>query len=222
MCVFGRLFTKKQCWVPTWRGWVLVIVVLGALFLGAIHQVYPFLAPTERVEAELLIIEGWLPDSSFIDAIQEYKSHNYQSFVTTGGSVYVGFDLATYKTQARLGAAILQKHGIKASEIFEVPAPDVIRDRTYACAVAVRDWLTASNQKFQSANLFSLGPHSRRSWLLYQKALGDDFKVGIIAGRDRDYDATRWWASSSGVRVVLSELNAYIYARLFFHPDRMK
>jgi len=47
-------------------------------------------------------------------------------------------------------------------------------------------------------------------------------EIGVIAVPDRDYDAKRWWSSSEGVRDVIDELVAYVYARLIFRPARQE
>ncbi|MGA2556129.1 MAG: hypothetical protein ABSG04_07630, partial [Verrucomicrobiota bacterium] len=63
--------------------------------------------------------------------------------------------------------------------------------------------------------------HARRSRLLFQKACGDDTKVGVIALDDVGYDPTHWWRTSEGVREVVGEGIAYLYARIVFHPSRV-
>jgi hypothetical protein len=40
--------------------------------------------------------------------------------------------------------------------------------------------------------------------------------VGIIAVPNPDYDAQRWWRYSEGLKDVISESFAYLYARFFF------
>ncbi len=61
--------------------------------------------------------------------------------------------------------------------------------------------------------------HARRTCLLFQKALGHDVAVGVIAVTNPDYDASHWWRYSEGVKDVFAESVAYIYARLlFFYP----
>jgi hypothetical protein len=40
--------------------------------------------------------------------------------------------------------------------------------------------------------------------------------VGVIAAPDPEYDANKWWASSSGVRTLIGETIAYLYARFLF------
>jgi uncharacterized SAM-binding protein YcdF (DUF218 family) len=100
--------------------------------------------------------------------------------------------------------------------IIAIPAPPVIRDRTYASAVALKDWLKKAPFPIKGINLVSLGTHARRSRLLFEKALGSGITVGIIAIPDVRYDPQAWWKSSLGVRLTLDELIAYLYARFFF------
>jgi hypothetical protein len=71
-----------------------------------------------------------------------------------------------------------------------------------------------------SVDIVSIGPHARRSRLLYQKALGDKVKVGVIAIEDKRFDPDHWWQSSVGVRSVMGETIAYLYARFFFWPPQ--
>jgi hypothetical protein len=61
--------------------------------------------------------------------------------------------------------------------------------------------------------------HARRTRLLYQKAFGKKVAVGIIAVSNPDYNPTQWWRYSDGVREVIGESIAYIYARFFFYPS---
>jgi hypothetical protein len=89
-------------------------------------------------------------------------------------------------------------------------------DRTYASALALKNWLGSHGVVETNLNVISLGPHSRRSRLLFEKALGKDYKVGIIAIENQEYDAKQWWASSAGVRSMLDEIIAYLYTRLSF------
>ena len=56
--------------------------------------------------------------------------------------------------------------------------------------------------------------------MLFKEAMGEEIPVGIIACENREYDPKRWWKTSSGVRTVLDETIAYIYAKLLFNPER--
>jgi hypothetical protein len=63
-------------------------------------------------------------------------------------------------------------------------------------------------------DVITLGPHARRSRLLYQKAFGNAVSLGVISLADPAYDSRYWWRSSEGVREVWGEAVAYLYARL--------
>jgi hypothetical protein len=51
---------------------------------------------------------------------------------------------------------------------------------------------------------------------MYEKVFGDKVRIGIIAMPDRLYNPAHWWRTSEGVRDVLGETIAYLYARLLF------
>ena len=71
----------------------------------------------------------------------------------------------------------------------------------------------------RSINVVTEDVHARRTCLLFQKALGHNVAVGVIAVTNPDYDASHWWRYSEGVKAVFAESVAYIYARLlFFYP----
>ena len=68
-----------------------------------------------------------------------------------------------------------------------------------------------------SIDVVSSGVHARRTWLLFEKAF-PSVDVGIISITPNSYDTSRWWLFSEGVRSVISESIAYIYARFIFSP----
>ena len=70
-----------------------------------------------------------------------------------------------------------------------------------------------------SINVLTEGAHARRTRLLYQKAFDQNVTVGIIAVSNPDYNPKQWWRYSDGVREVIGESIAYIYAKFFFYPS---
>ena len=68
-------------------------------------------------------------------------------------------------------------------------------------------------------NLMTLGAHARRSRLLFEEAFDGKASVGIISITNREYDPRHWWKYSEGVREVIGESVAYVYARFFFHYE---
>lgn len=214
--LFYGLFQRHQCLLPTWRGLFLIVFVGAGFLLMAVLNVQPFLALTEPVPAQVLVVEGWVPDYVLEKAALEFNRGNYSKLFVTGGPLEKGGMFSGHKTHAELGAAILIGMGIGKNAIEAVPAPPVLRDRTYASALALKSWLHERNPGVTSLNLVSVGVHARRSHLLFQKAFDDGLRVGIIAVEDRNYSGERWWKFSAGVRAVMDELFAYIYALLVF------
>jgi uncharacterized SAM-binding protein YcdF (DUF218 family) len=198
-------------------------LVLAFLLLGMgaalFFQVQPFLAITDRVPADVMVVEGWLPRYAINAAVSEFKTGAYQRAYTTGGPVQGGdFCDFQYETAAQLGAARLSTAGLAKDVIQEVPCKIKDRDRTYSSAIALRDWLRARHLSLRSLNVVTVGVHARRTQLLYQMAFGNSVKVGIISVPDDDYPAARWWQYSDGVRSVIGETIAYLYAKLLFTP----
>ena len=104
------------------------------------------------------------------------------------------------------------------ASLHAVPAPKAVRDRTYSTALALKKSLLADGVSIAKVNLVSGATHTRRSRLLYEKAFGPGTRVGVIAVPEREFDPTRWWTTSPGVRHVTGEYIAYLYARLLFKP----
>lgn len=208
-----RLIHRQAKWTLTAQGWGVVITFAATLIIFTITHIHPFLAVTSPMKADILVVEGWLPDYALKQALTEFENGSYNKIVTTGGPLPTGYYLAEYKTFAELSAATLKALGLKKEKLVAVPAPEVIKDRTYASAVTFRQWLSNSNLNVQSINLYTLDVHTRRSWLIFEKVLAPKIKTGAIAARTRDYQPDKWWSSSAGVRSVISEVIAYIYAR---------
>ena len=92
------------------------------------------------------------------------------------------------------------------------------RDRTYRSAVALRNWFREHDMLVSGINVVTEDLHARRTRLLFQKAFGNEVHVGIIAVPHLDYPANQWWLYSEGVKDVVSESAAYVYARFLFWP----
>jgi hypothetical protein len=210
-----RLFKQKTCTVPTLVGWLLIFILICVAFCILINSVHPFLSLNKPIEAKVLV-EGWLPDYAVAMAMNEFKKSNYSKLITTGGPLEQGEYLSEYTTFAQLSAATFKKLGLDSNVIVAVPTPEVGKNRTYASACDVKRWIDTSKLSIHSINLVSQGAHSRRSWLLYQRAFGEKIKVGIICSPDKSYDAKKWWMSSKGFRAVTDEIIAYAYAKFIF------
>jgi len=211
-----KLIKRQEMWTITAQGWAIAIALIAYLIFFAITHVHSFLAVTYPIKsAKVLVVEGWLPDYAIEEALTEFKNGSYRQIISTGGILGKGSYLSAYNNFAEVSAATFIKLGLEAEKVVAVPTPFVVKDRSYASAAEFHRWLSNSNLQIESIKLFSINVHTRRSWLIFKKLLNPDIKVGIIAAKTQDYDPEKWWDSSQGVRTILDEGIAYIYARFF-------
>jgi DUF218 domain len=213
------ILRRKERWGLSWRGRLLVLSVVLVTAYVVFLNVHPFLAVTARVDTNILVVEGWINHYAIRKGADESKTGSYQRVFTTGGPENGnGGYTNDYQTSASAGEEVLKKFGIPDELVQMVPSRVIGRDRTYNSAVALRDWFREHNVPIHSINVLTEDAHARRTRLLYQEAFGKDVMVGIISVPNPDYDPRHWWRYSDGVREVIGESIAYIYARLFFYP----
>ena len=217
---FLGLLRRRQCLVPTLRGWLLLAFSFVVVALVGVLGIGPFLAVTDSVPGGVLVVEGWVPDYIAETAIAEFKQHHYDKLLVTGIPLQQGAPLSEYKNYAQLGAATLMKLGMSTNDVQAVPTGPTRRDRTYAMALSLKQWLREHDPACTKVNLITGGPHARRSRLMFQKALGNGVLVGVISVPADDYDERHWWHASQGVRGIIGESLAYAYARLLFYPPQ--
>lgn len=215
----GGLLQSRTLIVPTWRGWALLLVLTSFVVCVFGRSLCAFLSVQDSVPGGVLVVEGWVPAYAARQTLEEFRRQPYQGIYVTGepleeGNPYIGFG-----NYADFTAAKLQQAGAPPGSVHAVPAPFVGKDRTYTTALFLKKRLEAEGISLAKVNVVSIGPHARRSRLLYQMAFGSATRVGMIAIPDRDYDPDHWWKTSAGVRSVISEAIAYGYARLLFRPS---
>ena len=218
--IYWGLLCRRQCLVPTLRGWVLATLSVAALTFIGICELGPFLTVSDPVPGGMLVVEGWASDRVLEMAAAEFKRNHYAKLFVTGLPVEVGTFLSAYTNYAYVGVATLVKLGLSTNDLQAVPSAHIRRDRTYGMAVSLKKWLREHDLSPTKVNLITSGPHSRRSRMLFQKALGKGVAVGNLAIPASDYDERHWWNSSQGVRTMIGEVLAYGYARLLFYPPK--
>jgi uncharacterized SAM-binding protein YcdF (DUF218 family) len=214
------LLDRKERWSLSWRGRLILASALLLVAALVLKGVYPFLAITHRVNANILVVEGWIHEYAIRAAVKEFESKQYQRVFTTGGPVVgSGGYINDFYTSASVGADLLKRWGLPDERLQMVPSRVMDRDRTYGSAVALRNWFLEHNMPVSGIDVVTEDVHARRTRLLFQKAFGKDVQVGIIGVENVDYPANRWWHYSQGVKNVGSEFAAYLYARLLFFPS---
>jgi uncharacterized SAM-binding protein YcdF (DUF218 family) len=217
---FFGLLTRKERWGLSWRGWVVLTLLVSSSAILLLLNVQPFLAETDTVNSKVLVVEGWIHNHAIRAAVKEFRARSYQLVCTTGGPVEgtAGY-INDYQTSASVGADLLKANGVPAESLQMVPSRVMSRDRTYGAALALREWFHQHHMVVSSVNVLTEDVHARRTRLLFQEALGRNVKVGIIAVSNPGYDAKHWWLYSIGLKEVVSEGCAYLYAKILFHPS---
>ena len=115
-----------------------------------------------------------------------------------------------FNTTAEYSAFVLRHLGFTDS-LVSIPVLTSKISRTFSCASAFRKWYSDSDYKNKSVNVLSLGPHTRRTWMIYKKVLGKNTDVGIILVNSVNYDISNWWKSVAGIKATIHEMVSYIY-----------
>jgi uncharacterized SAM-binding protein YcdF (DUF218 family) len=211
------LARRRSVWLPTLWGWLVLCSLLAAMLVMAARNLYPFLAVNAPVGAQVLVIEGWIDRDGFDQALNAFRDRGYERVLITGAPFQAWSASEPYPNAAERGAAYLTSKGLPASKVSAVPGPAALTDRTFASAVAVRDWARRSGLELRAIDVFSQGAHARRSRLMFRLAFGSDVRVGVLAARSAGIDE-RWWRSARGAREVLDQAVALAWTTLFFRP----
>jgi hypothetical protein len=211
------LLARRERWGLTWRGRFTLLLLLLAAGVVFAKNIVGFLAVSASVPARHMVVEGWVSTATLRAAAAEFQSGGYETVYSLGGATgwdYQSTDLSD--TFASVAAARLAALGIPRDRIRLVPAPGVKLDRTFSSAVALKKHLLEAGPLPASLNIMTDGVHSRRTRLLFEKAFGEGMAIGVLSTPDQEFDAERWWTTSEGLKEVISETGAWLYARLFF------
>ncbi len=213
------LVRRRQAWLPTWPGWLLLAFVLAAAALFVATRIVGFLALQAPVAgARILVVEGWLEQADLRHALAAVERGRYQRVLTTGGPVE-SWDAPSGKvSSAERAAGWLRSRLPPGIGVMAVPAPDTLQDRTFLSAVVLREWARASGVTLDAIDLFTASVHARRSRMMFAEALGPSVAVGVLAAPPRYHDAEGWWTSSAGAKGVIGEALGLRWTACCFRP----
>ena len=214
-----HLTTIQKRRVLTPVGWAVFSIAFGSVLVSMILFIHSFLAPIKPVEGGVLVVIGQFSDYSLKEIKDRFEEGHYKLLVTVGGKYTTGHPMAQYKSEADWTASRLNAQGVLLGKIIPIAITIYpMKDRTYHKALAVKKGLNKAGFAQASIDVVSSGVHARRTWLLFEKVF-PSVDVGIIAIRPDNYDTSRWWLFSEGVRSVIAESVAYLYARFIFSPS---
>jgi len=214
----GGVLVRREGWRLSWLGRWLVLGAAVLLFFVAERGVYPFLAITSGVSGDYLVVDGWIPPYTLNHAATEFAKGHFRKALVVRPVYDIPNKYESGRYATDFMANTLVEDGVPKERVIELFCSVVHKDRTYCTAQAVKEWLATNAPATGSIDVITLGPHARRTRLLYQRAFGGEVKIGVVAIPDRTYDPAHWWRSSEGVREVPFEALAYLYAKFLFHP----
>ena len=206
---------KTECYHWTWKAKLIFTAVAILLLYFTITNIYYFLSPQKEVQTNVLVVEGWLNDDALQESLTLFNSNHYEMMIVTGGPLNTGYIITNYKSTADMARQTLLMLGGDSSKIIAVSRKLVWRDRTYTTALALKKYFQKEMPHLKAFNLVSQGAHSRRSWLLFKKAM-PAYDIGIISTSEKLYKSDRWWKTSKGFRTVFTETIGYFYVLFFF------
>lgn len=162
-----------------------------------------FLSVTDKLPAEILVVEGWIGSEGIQSAALEFQRGRYQYVVAAGG-----FPLARFGPQpsyAESAGYQLMKLGVPADKVIVAISKTTARQRTFESAAAV--WLVLRSKEIRpnAINVLTLGAHARRSRSVFSKVYGSDTHIGVISWIPVEYGTAYWWNSSERTKDLIAE-----------------
>jgi hypothetical protein len=192
----------------------LIYIGIARPFLINLHR---FLSINQPAHADVMIVEGWLFDYMMVAAAEEFKANHYRYILVSG------FDTSSaalrYGTSAEKGATNLRAKGIDSASVFAAPFYGGPMHKTYNSAVATKKWLLQHDPKGTAINVFTGGPHGRKTFTIYKNVFGQSHTVGIISCDMKHYNPQRWWLSRSGIYATVKSVVGYLYALTWPFPQ---
>lgn len=208
------LIRKRNLYWPTWKGWVLVVGLLAVPPIWWWLRGESFLAKTGRVDANVLVVEGWIGSEGVAAAAREFRDGAYEYAVATGGMSEPVWTEERW-SYAELASKVLQGAGIPPERVVVAQSAPSVAGRTYESAVATRKALEARGIRVSGINVFTKSAHARRSRLLFDKVFGREVEVGVIGWLPPGHGEGSWRSSTERAESFLQESVGYAYEWLW-------
>ncbi|MFZ0505004.1 MAG: hypothetical protein WAM44_14895 [Chthoniobacterales bacterium] len=204
-----RLFERRTIWWPTWAGFC--CFVAGFFLVGWTWVIYgeSFLAQTVRAPADTLVVEGWIGRAGLRAAVDEFERGGYRYLVACGGLTSGRWEDQP-ESYAEMAGREMLRLGVSKERLLVATSENTEKYRTFESAVAVWRTLRDASIKPKGINVFTLGPHARRSELVFAK-VNSGVEIGAIGWMPPGFQSEPWWHSSDRSRELLEETAGYVY-----------
>lgn len=205
------LVQQRTLWWPTSLGWACLaafsVVPGGLWWFGA----EAFLAQSRpQAGASVLVVEGWIGYEGLDAAKEEFLRGDYSVLVATGGPTESRWAV-TRSNYAEMAGRELLRLGLPEEKIWVARSLNDDSRRTYGMALAAKSVLLDHGVVPKGINVFTLGPHARRSRLVYAKVLRPLSPVGCLAWLPAKERNRPWWVSSERSKDLINETAGFLF-----------
>ncbi len=218
------LFAKRSILLPTIKGWAIILPV--SLLTLAVFLAYAerFLAVSDEVEADTLIVECWIGKYGIEEAGKVFVSDNYRYIVLVGGLEESKWGEKTWN-HTEYSKELLQKAypEIPEHSIITVTTDLVTRNRTFGAALKVESEIencsaisAKAPSNIRKLTVFTEAAHARRSRLVFDRVFPSKVEVGSIAWMPSPLYDGEWYESSERTKTLITEMIGYLYELLIY------
>ena len=205
-----RLFRRRTILCPTWAGSLCIAAIFSILVAAWINYGEAYLELTQRLPADVLVTDGWIGRKGLAAAVEEFERGGYRFIIASGGLTSGPWEDKP-SSYAEMASGEMVRLGVPKERIIVAVSENTESHRTFESAVAVWRTLRNAGIKPKALNVFTLGPHARRSALVYAKVSPQGVKIGVIGWLPPEYKTEPWWRSSERSRALLEESAGYLF-----------
>jgi hypothetical protein len=165
-----------------------------------------FFSLTRRLPAEVLVVDGWIGKDGLQAAAAEFQRSGYEFVLTTGG---LTDDRRSPLNYCEIAEEEFVRLGISRARIINAPTGEIEHERTFKSALSAWQALRKRGIYPKAINVMTLGPHARRSCLVYAKVFAPVTRVGVIAWVPAYYKTEPWWRSQGRTKCFFKEIVGY-------------
>jgi len=189
----------------------LMAVALPAYIMFVIS----FLSVTQRVDADVLVIEAWVQVDMMESVAEEFARNHYSLLLISGLQHNPDEEASAVKGSLRRTLLRLEELGVPRDRLIPCPAPFAEWRRTAKSAQAVRGKVHELGLKPRGINVITEGTHARESWVAYRHIFGKETPVGIVAVPKPRPPGFRWWTSTGGWFWITKDFLGWLKEYLF-------
>ena len=69
-----KIINKRERYGLSRMGWIVILLTVIFSFIMCIHNLHPLLALNARINGDIMVVEGWVPDYALKKAVDDYFS----------------------------------------------------------------------------------------------------------------------------------------------------